>query len=249
MDWSLSKLIRIENGSVGISTNDLRAILQHYKITDPARVADLVAMGRVAREKSWWSDYREASAPLLQLIEYEAAAIIHRNFQPQVVPGLLQTAEYAHAVLQETNARDQAERVKRLVSLRMRRQELLERADPPLFFFIIDEAVVRRLVGGKAVMHRQLQRLIEAAAKPNVTLEVVPFTAGIHPGTLGAFVIYEFPDAADEDTVYLENQQGEFINRNDPEEILTYRERFEQLRKLSMGPKGSNPFWKRWLKS
>jgi transcriptional regulator with XRE-family HTH domain len=243
MDWSLSKLIRIENGSVGISTNDLRAILQYYKITDSDRIAELVAMGRAARERSWWSEYRDvASRPVLQVIEYEAAAIISRNFQPQVVPGLLQTEEYARAVLGSLNSQSPQERIDSLVDIRMRRQELLDRTDPPLLFFIMDEAAVRRLVGGKAVMHRQLRRLSEASAKLNVTIEVVPFSAGIHPGMLGPFVIYEFPDAADDDTVYLENQQGEFINRDDPEEILAYRERFEQLRELSLGPKGSRDF-------
>jgi transcriptional regulator with XRE-family HTH domain len=243
MDWSLSKLIRIENGSVGISTNDLRAILHYYKITDSDRVAELVAMGRAARERSWWSEYRDvASRPVLQVIEYEAAAIISRNFQPQVVPGLLQTEEYARAVLGRLNSQSPQERIDSLVDIRMRRQELLDRADPPLLFFIMDEAVVRRLVGGKAVMRRQLRRLSEVSAKQNVTVEIVPFSAGIHPGTLGPFVIYEFPDAADDDTVYLENQQGEFINRDDPEEILAYRERFEQLRVLSLGSKGSRDF-------
>jgi transcriptional regulator with XRE-family HTH domain len=243
MDWSLSKLIRIENGSVGISTNDLRAILQYYKITDSDRIAELIAMARVARERSWWSEYREvASRPVLQVIEYEAAAIISRNFQPQVVPGLLQTEEYARAVLGQLNPQSSQEQIESLVNIRMRRQELLDRADPPLQFFIMDEAVVRRLVGGKAVMLRQLRRLIEVSAKPNVTVEVVPFSAGFHPGTLGPFVIYEFPDAADDDTVYLENQQGEFINRDNPEEILAYRERFEQLRELSLGPKGSKSY-------
>jgi transcriptional regulator with XRE-family HTH domain len=243
MDWSLSKLIRIENGSVGISTNDLRAILQYYKITDSGHTAELVAMARGARERSWWSDYRDvASRPVLQVIEYEAAAIISRNFQPQVVPGLLQTEEYARAVLGQLNPQSSQERMDGLVNVRMQRQKLLERADPPLLFFIMDEAVVRRLVGGKAVMRRQVHRLIEVSAKTNVTVEIVPFSAGIHPGTLGPFVIYEFPDAADDDTVYLENQQGEFINRDNPEEILAYRERFEQLRELSLGPRGSESY-------
>lgn len=243
MDWSLSKLIRIENGSVSISTNDLKAILQHYKITDSDRVAQLVAMARVARERSWWSEYRDlASRQTLQLIEYEAAAMISRNFQLSVAPGLLQTEDYARAVLGKHNPDRTPDQVEALVSIRMRRQELIERGNPPLLFFVMDEAVVRRLVGGPAVMRGQLRRLIDVSAKPNVTVEVVPFTAGDHPGTLGPFVIYEFPDDADDDTVYLENQQGEFINRDDPDEILAYRERFEQLRKVSLGPEGTKSF-------
>lgn len=243
MDWSLSKLIRIENGSVSISTNDLKALLQYYKITDSERVTDLVAMGRVARERSWWSEYRDlASRQLLQLIEYEAAAMISRNFQLSVAPGLLQTEDYARAVLAKNNPNRNPDEVDALVGLRMRRQELIDRADPPLLFFVLDEAVIRRQVGGPAVLRGQLRRFLEVSAKPNVTLEVVPFSAGIHPGTNGPFVIHEFPDDADDDTVYLENQQGEFLNRDDPDEILAYRERFEQLRKLSLGPGGTERF-------
>ena len=243
MDWSLSKLIRIENGSVNISTNDLRALLGYYEITDGDRVAELIALGRVARERSWWTAYRElASRSALQLIEYEAAALISRNFQLSVVPGLLQTGEYARAVLTNNNPESTPAEIDSLVNIRMRRQEVLVRADPPQFFFILDEAVVRRLVGGMAVMRGQVQRLAEVAAQPNVTIEVVPFTAGMHAGTLGPFVIYEFPDDADEDTVYLENHEGDLIHRDDPEEIVAYRVRFERLRELSLGPKGSQRF-------
>src|ERR1700744_3746927 len=95
MDWSLSKLIRIENGSVGISTNDLKAVLQHYEITDDKRTAELVSLSRASRERSWWSTYRDSiSKRLIQLIEYENAAYITRNFQDLVIPGLLQTTDY-----------------------------------------------------------------------------------------------------------------------------------------------------------
>jgi transcriptional regulator with XRE-family HTH domain len=243
MDWSLSKLIRIENGSVSISTNDLKALLQYYKITETERVADLIAMGRVARERSWWSEYRDiASRETFQVVQYEAAAMISRNFQLSVAPGLLQTEEYARAILEKVNPQHTQDDVDVLVGIRLRRQELIDRADPPLLFFVLDEAVVRRQVGGRAVMRGQLRRLIEVSAKPNVTVEVVPFSAGFHLGTLGPFVIYEFPDDADDDTVYLESQQGEFINRDDPDEILAYRERFEQLRTASLGPEGTESF-------
>jgi transcriptional regulator with XRE-family HTH domain len=243
MDWSLSKLIRIENGSVSISTNDLKALLQYYKITDSKRVADLIAMGRVARERSWWSEYRDiASRETLQLVQYESAAMISRNFQLSVAPGLLQTEEYARAVLEKVNPQRTRDEVDALVGMRMRRQELINRADRPLLFFVLDEAVVRRQVGGPSVMQGLLRRLIEVSAEPNVTVEVVPFSVGFHLGTLGPFVIYEFPDDADDDTVYLESQQGEFINRDDPDQILAYRERFEQLRLESLGPGGTESF-------
>ena len=194
MDWSLSKVIRIEAGSVGISTNDLKALLILYKMVDGEQTDDLVALARAGRERSWQSAYRDVVSPrMLQLIEYEAAALIIRNFQPLVVPGLLQTEEYAKAVLGQFAGTATAARIDAQVDFRMRRQELLDRADMPLLFFILDEAATRRLVGGPAVMRRQVRKLIELAGRPNITVEIVPFSAGVHPGLLGPFVIYEFP--------------------------------------------------------
>jgi transcriptional regulator with XRE-family HTH domain len=240
MDWSLSKIIRIENGSVSISTNDLKALLRHYQIVDEDRAGELVALARAARERSWWSVYRDVASPrLLQFIEYEAAAVITRNFEPLLIPGLLQTEEYARAVIRQFYERPTAERVDALMKLRMKRQELLSRAEPPLLFFILDEAVIRRLVGGKAVMRRQIRQLTEMVDRPNVTVEVVPFSAGVHAGMNGSFVVLEFPDAEDDDVLYLESTQGELIKPDLPEEILTYRETFEQLREMSLGPEGS----------
>ena len=240
MDWSLSKLIRIENGTVNISTNDLKAILAHYKITGEERTAAFLALSRGARERSWWSGYRDVASPrLLQMIEYEAASIITRNFQPLLVPGLLQTEAYARNVYQRLNPQESASRLESLVEVRMRRQELLSRSDAPLLFFIIAQAVVQRVVGGNAAMRRQLSQLIELAAMPNLTIEVVPFEAGAHPGLLGSFLIYEFPDAADDDALYLEGPTGDLLSRDNPEEILSFREKFEQIRQISLGPEAS----------
>ena len=204
MDWSLSKVIRIEAGSVGISTNDLKALLRHYKILDDQRIAELVALARAARERSWWQSYRDIASPrLLQFIEYEAAASIIRQFESLLVPGLLQTEEYARVVIEQQAEPSTRERVGGLVEVRMRRQDLLDRDDPPLLFFILDEAVVRRMVGGKAIMRHQILHLVEIANSPNVTIEVIPFSAGVHPGMKGPFVAIEFPDPIDDDVLYL----------------------------------------------
>lgn len=243
MDWSLSKVIRIEAGSVGVSTNDLKALLRLYKIFDDEQTADLIALARAGRERSWQSAYRDVVSPrLLQLIEYEASASISRNFQPLLVPGLLQTEEYARAVLGQFAAPTTAERIDAQVEVRMRRQELVDRDDPPLLFFILDEAVTHRMVASPAVMRRQVRKLIELAGRPHVTVEIVPFSAGVHPGLQGPFVIYEFPDPADDDVLYLENPLGDVISRDSPEEILRYRVAFEELRKLSLGRDGSLTF-------
>jgi transcriptional regulator with XRE-family HTH domain len=241
MDWSLSKLIRIENGAVNISTNDLKAILTHYGITDGERTAEFLALSRGARERSWWSSYRDVASPrLIQLIEYEAASIVTRNFQPLLVPGLLQTEEYARNVLKGLNPQYSEEHVESLVEVRMRRQELLGRSDTPKLFFILDQAVVEREVGGKAGMRRQLSQMIDLAGMRDLTIEVVPFGAGAHPGLLGPFQIYEFLDTADDDALWLEGPTGDLLSRDNPEEITSFREKFEQLRKISLGEESVN---------
>jgi transcriptional regulator with XRE-family HTH domain len=243
MEWSLSKVIRIEAGTVGISANDLKALLGYYKIVDEDQVASLLTLARAGRERPWQSVYRDVVSPrLLQFIEFEAAASISRNFQPLVVPGLLQTDEYARAMFRQVPGDVPDKSIDAQVEVRMRRQELLDRDDSPLLFFILDEAATRRLIGGRDVMRRQLRRLTEMAARPHVTVEVVPFSAGVHPGLQGSFVIQEFPDPADDDVLYLESPQGEVISRDDPDLILHYREVFEELRRLSLGPEGSVTF-------
>jgi transcriptional regulator with XRE-family HTH domain len=223
MDWSLSKLIRIENGTVGISTNDLKAILAHYKISDEARTAELLALSRGARERSWWNSYRDIPPRLVQLIEYESASFIIRNFQPMLIPGLLQTEEYAATTLRILRPQDAAEDVNATVELRMKRQQLLQQPETPLMFFIMDEGAVRRLVGGEEAMRRQIRRLLDESEKPTITIEIVPFSAGAHPGMQGPFMLFEFPDAEDDDALYLEGPSESRWNRDDPEEISNYR--------------------------
>ncbi len=239
MDWSLSKLIRIENGSVGISTNDLKAILAHYKITDEGRTTELLALSRGARERSWWNSYRDMPPRLVQLIEYESASFIIRNFQPMLVPGLLQTEEYAAAIIRNLSPQVTDDQVKTDVEIRLKRQRILQQPEMPLMFFIMDEAAVRRLVGGQEAMRRQIQRLLDESRKPTVTIEVVPFSAGAHPGMQGPFMLFEFPDAADDDALYLEGPSDSRMNRDDTEEISRFRERFEVLRELSLGSQGT----------
>jgi transcriptional regulator with XRE-family HTH domain len=243
MDWSLSKLIRIENGTVGISTNDLKAILLHYKITDESHTAELLSLARASRERSWWSGYGDGVPKrLIQLIEYETAANTVRNFQSFIVAGLLQTPDYARASIRQLAPDMPEDQVETRVQIRTKRQELLKRSDAPLMFFIMDEGVVRRSVGGKSVMRGQLQRMIDVAEMTNVTIEVVPFNVGVLPSMNAPFVIYEFPDAADDDVLYLEDGRGDPLSRDDQDEILSFRESFERLRLASLKPHGTIDF-------
>jgi transcriptional regulator with XRE-family HTH domain len=242
MEWSLSKTIRIESASSGggIRANDLKALLQLYGVKDPDQVDSLLALARVARERSWWSAYRDvAPQSLLQLIEYESEAHAVGQFETLFIPGILQTEDYARTVLQnhydEGSGSDQ---LRALVELRTRRKALLDGENPPSFTFVFDEAVIRRQVGGASVMHRQLRRLLEVAEKPNITVEVVPFSVGLHPGMKGPFKVIEFADPQDKDIVFLEGPRGDIIS-DDPAETSSYKEKFETLSEVSLGPRDS----------
>ena len=243
MDWSLSKLIRIENGTSSISTNDLKVLVQHYGITDEKHVAELLSLSKASRERSWWSAHPGIAKPLAELIEYESAAHVSRHYEDLVVPGLLQTTEYMRASTRQLAPDRPADRIDAVVEVRVKRQEeVFKRAEAQVLFFVLDEAVIRRMVGGKDVMRQQLQQLIEAADMPNVTVEVVPFAAGLVQGLQTSFVIYGFLDDADEELLYLENPRGDLLLRSDQHEIKSYREDFERLRQASLGPQGTIDF-------
>jgi transcriptional regulator with XRE-family HTH domain len=239
MDWSLSKLLRIETGSVTITTNDLKVLLAHYGITDPTRVEGLLDLARSSRERSWWSVYREVASPeYLAYLGFESSASLIRNFEPLIVPGLLQTDEYAREVITAVEGPDPA-RVDALVDLRVRRQELLTRPEPPGLHFILDEAVVRRVVGGPDLMRGQLRHLKELAARPNITVRIVPFSAGLYPRLRVPFVILEFPDPDDEDLLIIENPAGSMIIResspDDAPAPVDYLEVFFKMELLAPG--------------
>jgi hypothetical protein len=218
MDWSQSKLIRIESGQVNISTNDLRALLNHYDI-DAERIETLVDVARAAREVPRWNIYKDVASPeYIAYLGYEASATIHRNFAPLLMPGLLQTEEYARTVISVIVA-DDPRRIDPLVDLRVQRQELLVREPPPDLHFILDEAVIRRVVGGRDIMRRQLSHLQTLAESPNMVIRIVPFVQGMYPRLRVPYVLFEFSEPEDGDVLYIENPQGEYIIREDsPEE-------------------------------
>jgi transcriptional regulator with XRE-family HTH domain len=250
MDWSLSKLIRIENGSVSISTNDLKAILHYYNISDEDRVAQLLTLARAARQRSPWNRYATvASKQLIELIEYENAARTTRNFQPLVVPGMLQTVGYVRASTRQLDPDKPEEQVDSMVELRMKRQQLLGRGDAPTMFFVFDEAVVRRIVGGREVMRGQLKRMIDVSDMPNVTIEVVPFEAGLWPGMEQPFVIHGFSGAPDDYVLDLENPRGDQFpdEVSSLDEISRFLAAFDRLREISLGPEQTIVFLRHLL--
>jgi transcriptional regulator with XRE-family HTH domain len=238
MEWSLSKMNRIEKAKSSISANDLRALLPLYGITDRERTKELLDLARGSRQPPRWRRYSDlAPVTLLELIDYESAASSIRQFEPMGVPGILQTEDYALAVLRVFRGDDApAERVPVLVDLRTKRRDLLFRDDAPAFSFVIDESVIRRLTGSPAIMSHQLRRLAELAELPNVTIRVVPFTAGPHPGMRNPFKVIEFDNSApDENVVFLEGLHSDVII-DDPEETRSYWETFERVTQLALGP-------------
>jgi hypothetical protein len=238
MDWSLSKIIRIETGAVGVSTNDLKALLLLYGINDEDRTNELVEMARVSRQTSWWSKYRgDISLPVFQLIEYEQASSVLRSYEPLLVPGLLQTAEYSEISIRNlAYAEIPEDLVRTRTEIRQTRQQLLEPPSPPTAIFILDEAVVQHLISEQSIAYDQVARLIMMASRPNITIEVIPFKAGLYRGMLESFTIVEFPDPEDSDVLYRESSRDSIISRGEAEEISGFREIFQGLRNASLGP-------------
>lgn len=239
LDWSPSKLIRIETGAVGITPTDLRALLSHYEVKDKRRIDELVDLARGSKKQKW-SEYRDVlSSDYLIYLSYEASASISRQFQPMLIPGLLQTEEYARAVLADAY-QYQPQQVDRRWEARQERQELMTREEPkpPEMFFVLDEAVIRREVGGRAVMRNQLIRLLELAALPHVNVQILPFSIGTHPGMKGPFIILEFAGPED-DVLYLENTSGEVTTREDPEGTVPYVNAFWRLEEIALSPDAS----------
>jgi transcriptional regulator with XRE-family HTH domain len=242
MDWSLSKLIRIETGTVTISVNDLRVLLQLYRISDPARIEALIGMARAAKEPAWWWSYRDPNlltTEFSNMLSYESAASIIRNYQPLLMPGLLQTDEYARATLAEmapsvADAVPVAQ-IDSLVDLRMERQERLSlRADQPKLFFALDEAVLYRWVGGADVMRRQLERLKATIERQDITIWIVPFSQGLYQRMRGSYMLLELPSADEnEDILYLEDTRGEWLFRDDLQETALYLEAFWRIEQIA----------------
>jgi hypothetical protein len=229
MDWSLSKLISI---------NDLKVLLQLYRVEDPRRVTTLVDMARAAREPAWWSSYREATTPeFLAFLGFESSAAIIRNFEPLLVPGLLQTEEYARATILETvqSAESNMSQLDKRVELRMERQDrITQRDDPPKLFFALDEAVIHRWVGGPDVMRRQLRRIKDALVDPNVTIWIVPFSAGLYQRQRSAYLLFEFPADEDDDVLYIEAARDELVVRDDLQETAAYLGAFWRIEQVAL---------------
>jgi transcriptional regulator with XRE-family HTH domain len=202
---SESKISRMELGRVGFKERDIADLLTLYGVTDAEEREALLTLARDANTPGWWHRYSDILPSWFQsYLGLESAATLIRTYEVQFVPGLLQTKEYARAVIMLGHGSASAEELDRRVMLRMTRQEILNRANPPQLWAIVDEAALRRPIGGAQVMRGQLEALIDATKQPNIRLQIVPFLAGGHAAAGGAFSILRFPEQELPDVVYIE---------------------------------------------
>jgi transcriptional regulator with XRE-family HTH domain len=232
LECSASKISRIETGHVGVTPRDVRDMLEVYGIEDDEREA-LVQLSREARKKGWWHAYNEVFTGSFVGLESDASSL--HTHQALLVPGLLQTEDYMHAVIRAIRPDAEEADVERRVTARVTRQKLLTDAHPPEYWAVIDEAVLHRTVGGPEIMRAQLAHLVELAALPHVTLQVVPFAAGAHAGMECPFLILGFPEQADPDVVYVENTtSGVYLEQ--PSDVHRYTLMFDHLRAAALRP-------------
>jgi transcriptional regulator with XRE-family HTH domain len=234
-----STLSRIETGKAPTKSVYLNRLLEMYGVTDSGQRQILVDMAREGHRKGWWAAYDDVLPSGLDVfvgLEAEASAL--RSYEISVVHGLLQTPDYARAVLTATTPGYTAPQIDRLVELRMERQGRLGE-EPPLNLWVIhDEAVIRRRVGGPAVMRRQLERLLAVEARPCVTQQVLLFDSGAHAGHDGAFSIIEFDDRPADQVAYAESAAGSLYLEKD-RDVRVRAEAFDQLRAAALSPRAS----------
>jgi transcriptional regulator with XRE-family HTH domain len=241
LEWSVSKVNRIENGEVTISATDLRALMELLGVTDPATADQLTTWARTARSRGWSDnpEFRAHLTPALrQLIQYEAEATAIRCFQPTVMPGALQTPEYARSILDfwvelpdETRAARQAVRAER-------RARLFERPGRPLFLLLLDESVVQRQVGGPAVMADQLRSLLAMIRDGELILRIVPLVHGANLGPTGGFMILDLEDY--ENAILYREIGLDDDNIRDDDTVAHYRRAFERMWDVALSPEQSN---------
>lgn len=237
LDWSREKVLRIEKGVVSVTPSDVRDLLRLYKVTTQEDVDHFVEMARVAMQPGWSESYKDVYArDYINYLGFEAIASTMRQYHPTLVPGLLQTEDYAREILTKVHDNTPA-MVDRLVNARLRRQGLLEGDTGPEFRIIVDEAALRRPVGSMRVMKAQLRHLKELSEYDRVNLMILPISAGAHPGMRGPFILLDFDDPSLDDVLFMENPRGDYMTRDDPDSIEKYSKLFKELEGWSVtGP-------------
>ncbi len=237
-DIKAPSISRWENGERSVRPTDLRLLLDIYDVHGERREA-LLTLSRQSKERGWWQSYASAIPEWFQVyvgLEAEASSI--HVYDSELVGGLLQTPDYYRAFLGTAPAAADDEEAERKVAVRLARQERLTGDDPPEYWAVLNEAVIRRVVGGASVMREQLSHIAEMARLPYVNVQVLPFGAGVHPAMDGAFRILGFPESTDPDVVYLENQAGSLYLEEEAE-IDRYARMFSHLMAKALDPEES----------
>jgi len=238
LGWSPSKVSRIETGQTSPGAADLRRMLDIYEVTGTQRDR-LERLAQSSDQRGWWDAYTDTLAPeYTALIALEAESESVRWYAPMMVPGLLQTERYAREVIRSGLLIAPPGEVERRVQVKMTRQRVLTRDDPLQMAVVIDEASILRTIGGPQVMREQLGHMTAMAARPNITVQVLPLDAGAHPALNGEFTILTFPDLVAPDVVYLENMASDLYVESEAE-VYRYGLAFDRLRELALSPEES----------
>lgn len=237
---SQSKISRLENGRRSISQRDVRDLCGVYGVEDHRIVDSLMQMAKESRQQGWWHAFGDIPYSVYIGLETDAASL--RVYEASLVPGLLQTPNYASAVTEGSWPEATAADIERRVQVRMRRQERITDPDNPLrLWAVIDESALRRIVGNRSIMQEQMRKLVEFSLEPHITVQVLPYDVGAHPGMYGKFCILEFNDPQDASTVYLEGITSDLYLEK-PNDVQTYSVMYEHLRMQALNAEHSRQF-------
>jgi transcriptional regulator with XRE-family HTH domain len=237
---SQSKISRLENGRRSISQRDVRDLCGVYEVEDQRMVDSLMEMAKDSRQQGWWHAFGDVPYSVYIGLETDAASL--RAFESQIIPGLLQTRPYAEALIQGALPETSTDDVEKRVQVRLRRQERVSTHDNPLrLWAVIDEAALHRVVSSRLVMREQLEHLAEMSQLPHVTVQVLPYDVGAHPGLNGQYAILEFPDAADSSVVYIEGVTSDLYLEKAPD-VQKYSVMYEHLRAQALNVDQSRQF-------
>ncbi|MFJ8946357.1 helix-turn-helix domain-containing protein [Streptomyces sp. NPDC102395] len=243
---SQSKISRLENGRRSISQRDVRDLCGVYEVEDQRMVDSLMEMAKDSRQQGWWHAFGDVPYSVYIGLETDAASL--RVYDPQVVPGLLQTRQYAETLIAGALPETAPAEIDKRVQVRMRRQERISSEENPLrLWTVMDEAALRRVVGGRSLMRDQLEYLVEQSQLPHVTVQVIPFDMGAHPGLNGQYAILEFPDASDSSVVYIEGVTSDLYLEK-PNDVQKYSVMYEHLRAQALNVEQSRQFISRIAK-
>jgi len=233
LDCSPSTISRMEGGKVGIRRSTLERLLEIYEVSDREHIETLIALAKQGKTRGWFARYGDLPSSYSRYIGLESSAVEMRNYEALVVPGMLQTEEYTRALLAAASPGQSDDAADAHVSARRERQGLLNRAENPLqFIAVLDESVIRRLIGGPDIMRSQLKHLADMGRARNVTIQVLPFSGGAYAGMAGSFAILKFQDAPG--VVYAEAMAGDIYQ--EAGDVQRYDDVFESLRAAALSP-------------